>query len=164
MNTTTTTPEAPNGPETDQHDDQAPEGTTTDQETAEGDHGGDDQEGEEQDNPGREAARYRRQLRDTEAERDTLTAQVDAMRRAEVERIAASTVQNPRALWSAGTEVDDLLTAEGTVDPDKVKNATIAAAELLGLARPRPGNHVPKEGSNPRPPSSSSSWEGAFKP
>lgn len=37
-----------------------------------------------------EAAKWRRKLRDTEAERDGLSGQLEAMQRAEVERIAST--------------------------------------------------------------------------
>lgn len=101
-------------------------------------------------NPGREAAKYRRKLRDTETERDQLREAITGMRRAEVERIAGATVQNPAGLWAAGIDVADLLDDAGQVDPAKVQAATQQAAETLGLARPRPGNYVAREGSNPR--------------
>jgi len=108
--------------------------------------------GNEQDDsgPGREAAKYRRKLREAEAERDALREAVASIRRAEVERIAGATVQNPAGLWAAGVDVGDLLDDAGQVDPAKVQAATLQAAETLGLARPRPGNYVAREGGNPR--------------
>lgn len=102
-------------------------------------------------NPGREAAKYRRKLRETETERDQLREVVDGMRRAEVERIAGATVQNPAGLWAAGIDVASLLDDAGQVDPAKVQAATQQAAETLGLARPRPKNYAAREGSNPSP-------------
>lgn len=96
-----------------------------------------------------EAAKYRRRLRETEAERDTLAGRLEAMQRGEVERIAAATVKSPAALWAAGIEVADMLTEDGTVDPAKVRAAASQAADRLGLATPRPPNYVPREGANP---------------
>lgn len=46
--------------------------------------------------PGAEAARYRRRLRETETERDTLVEQLDGFRRREVERVAADAMSDPR--------------------------------------------------------------------
>lgn len=93
----------------------------------------------------REAAKYRRQLRETQAERDQLREQIDAMRRAEVERLAGAVLRKPSGLWAAGVQVADLLAEDGTVDPGKVEAAAKQAADSLGLARPM-GNYVPNEG------------------
>ena len=62
-------------------------------------------------------ARYRRQLRDAEAERDTLRGQVETLQRAEAERVAAAHLARPEGLWAAGTALPDLLDDEGDVDP-----------------------------------------------
>lgn len=84
---------------------------------------------------GKEAAKYRRQLRETEAERDALAQRVETLQRAEAERIAGETVTRPAALWAAGIELPDLLDADGNVDPHRVREAVRTAAESLGLAR-----------------------------
>ncbi len=88
-----------------------------------------------------EAAKYRRRLRDTETERDTLRGQVEALQRAEVERLAGHLTQ-PSAIWAAGVELSDVLDDSGAVNADKVNAAVTEAAEALGLARatrtPRP--------------------------
>lgn len=88
------------------------------------------------DNPGREAARYRRQLRETEAERDGLLTQLDALRRAEVDRLVADQTRTlkPAALWAAGTELGQLLAEDGTVDAARVAEAIKAASDTLGIA------------------------------
>lgn len=109
--------------------------------------------------PGREAAKYRRQLREVEGERDTLAGQLDALRRAEAERIAAQGVEvvarvtagpmagrpmrsytvpgiKPAALWASGAQLGDLLADDGTVDPEKVAEAVKTARDVLGLATP----------------------------
>lgn len=93
----------------------------------------------------REAAKYRRQLRETQAERDQLREQIDAMRRAEVERLAGAVLRKPAGLWASGVQVTDLLAEDGMVDRDKVVAAAKQAAESLGLARPM-RNYVPNEG------------------
>jgi hypothetical protein len=69
---------------------------------------------------GREAAKYRRQLRETEAERDTLSSRVEAMQKREVERLAAVDLATPADMWLTGTALPDLLDDEGHVDAAKV--------------------------------------------
>ena len=75
-----------------------------------------------------EAAKYRRQLRAAETERDTLREQLAAVQRAEVERLAADHLADPGDVW-AGTDLEPLLAEDGTVAPDKVR---AAAQDLLG--------------------------------
>lgn len=106
------------------------------------------------DGPGREAAKYRRRLRDVEAERDTLKAAVAALQRAEVDRLATADDLRPAALWASGPELADLLTDDGTVDAAKVSAAIAAARDQLGIPSPPPrGNVVKGEGrSLGRPP------------
>lgn len=105
------------------------------------------------DGPGREAARYRRRLRDAEAERDTLKATVESLQRAEVDRLATDAGLRPAALWANGAEVGELLNDDGTVDQVKVAAAIAAARETLGIAPPPPrGNFVKKEGATLRRP------------
>lgn len=87
----------------------------------------------------KEAAKYRRQLRDTEAERDTLRTRLDTIQRAEVVRIAdEELLAKPEAIWATGVELAAFLDADGNVDPAKVKTAAQEAVSTLGLAkRPR---------------------------
>lgn len=101
----------------------------------------------------REAAKYRRRLRDAEAERDTLKATVESLQRAEVERQAAGDGLKPAALWSSA-ELGDLLADDGTVDAARVSAAVAVAREQLGIPNPPPrGNYVKGEGRSPgRPP------------
>lgn len=72
---------------------------------------------------GREAAKYRRQLREAEAERDTLSGRVAAMQKREVERLAAADLAAPADLWLTGTALADLLDDNGDVDTAKVTDA-----------------------------------------
>lgn len=106
------------------------------------------------DGPGREAARYRRRLRDAEAERDALKATVQSLQRAEVDRLATDAGLRPAALWANGAEVGELLADDGTVDAARVAAAISAARETLGIPNPPPrGNVVKGEGrSLGRPP------------
>jgi len=75
----------------------------------------------------REAAKYRTGLRAAEAERDGLRARLDAMQRAEVERLAADDLAQPADLWLLGAVLPDLLDDDGNVDQAKVGAAVKAA-------------------------------------
>ena len=75
-------------------------------------------------NPGREAAKYRRQLRDAEKIRDTLAARVQKYQTAEAERAAAGPgrLLDPTDLWRV-TELADVVGDDGELDPAKVNTA-----------------------------------------
>lgn len=80
-----------------------------------------------------EAARYRRRLRETESERDTLARRVETLQRAAVERAAAEHLAQPGDLWALGTQLSDLLDGDtGDVDDGKVT----AAIDSLLSSRP----------------------------
>lgn len=81
---------------------------------------------------GKEAAKYRRRLRETEAERDTLTERLTTLQRSEAERLAATALTDGADLWREGTELADLLDDDGNIDPDKVT----AAAASVSQAHP----------------------------
>ncbi len=144
--------------------DVAPEGS--DSELDPDTHDDDQQQG---DNNGlsRRDRRYREQLRATEAERDTLRQNLEAMRRTEVERLAAQHLTKPAALWTVGVELDNLLREDGTVDPELVLTAAQTARQELGLEDPqaklRRGPVVPREGTSVHSGGNSSSWTDAFK-
>lgn len=133
---------------------QTPEGST------------EQQENEPKEN--REAAKWRRQLRETETERDSLRSRVEAMQRAEVERLAGDQLSQPSALWKSDVALADLIGEDGRVDAEKVTAAVDLAVSSLGLqqlpAHQRPelrGAYVPSEGRYPgNPASSPSTWKG----
>ncbi len=87
----------------------------------------------------KEAAKYRVQLRETEAARDVLTAIVEAMRTAEVNRIVETSDARikPDALWASGVNLADLLTEDGAIDADLVNAAIGTAAEKFGVRIPK---------------------------
>lgn len=113
---------------------------------------------------GKEAAKYRTRLRETEAERDALVEKVTALRRAAVDdRVKAHKVPVD-GFWASGVQLEDLMDEDGNLDDEKVKAAADTAVETLGLERVGVrGPYVPSEGrtTNPRP---SQSWESAFGP
>jgi hypothetical protein len=89
----------------------------------------------EADTRNREAARYRRQAREAQAERDSLAvergllaARLEHLQRAEVERLVANTLHDPTDVWREGITLDALLDVDGNIDLRKV---TEAVAEIV---------------------------------
>ncbi|MGG7307549.1 hypothetical protein ACQXVK_10195 [Curtobacterium sp. AB451] len=80
-----------------------------------------------------EAAKYRRELRDTQAELATVKEQLITMRRVEVERLAEPEGVNGAALWASGVELDDLLNEDGTPNTDAVTAAVSNARTAFGI-------------------------------
>jgi hypothetical protein len=64
--------------------------------------------------------RYRQRAHTAEAERDQLSALVDGMRRAEVERLAAPRLADPSDVFRDGATLADVIDDEGRVDPGKL--------------------------------------------
>lgn len=121
-------------------------------------------EAEPEAKPGNREARYRLQLRETEAERDALRGQVATFQRAEAERLATTTLADGRDLWRDGADIADVLADDGTVDEKKV--AALAAkvqAEHPHWQRPAPPDvRRLRSGSTGEPEPRQSPWEKAF--
>ena len=100
-------------------------------------------------NANKEAARYRRQLREAEAERDQLRTQLDAVRRAEVDRLIAAQGVQPAAVWAHGATLEALLRDDGTVDPQRVDAAVTATRDAFGIRPGWPGSGQGKRESMP---------------
>ena len=75
---------------------------------------------------GNREAKFRKQLRKTEAERDALAQRLTAMQRAEAQRLASDRLGDAADLWTAGTELDSLLADDGSVSPELVATAVDA--------------------------------------
>jgi hypothetical protein len=127
--TATTAPEAPPEPADG-------EGSTS--QPQEVDHQQSPENGDERDEQGRylsrEAASYRRRLRDAEAERDQLRAQLDHLQTAEVERLAGDAgLQVPGDVWQFGAQLEHLRDETGSIHPEAVR-------DLVGeIVKDRPG-------------------------
>ncbi len=100
----------------------------TPQEVAEGAEGEQDDHGDPVAAARREAASYRRRLRDVEAERDRTAQALQTYQRREVEQLAerggafgAGAMNSGSDLWLAGVQLGDLLGEDGTVDPTKTQ-------------------------------------------
>ena len=99
-------------------------------------------------NPSKEAAKYRRKLRDAETERDSLATQLESMQRQHVEAIAGRETLKPAAMW-ATTDLASLINEDGTVSAEAVAAAIRNAQETLGI---QVGLYVPYEGYSPANP------------
>lgn len=110
---------------------------TTETETEAPEVAGDEQAAETEETgkgPNAEAARYRRQLRETETERDGLRGTLERLQRAEVHRLAADQLAQPDDVFDVGrVELADLLDDDGNVDED------LLATAIHGLVTDRPG-------------------------
>lgn len=102
----------------------------------------------EQEPTGR-AAKLRARAQQAETERDTATAMVDTLRRAEVARLAADKLAAPEDLFTYGdTTPADLVDDDGLIDPEKVTAAVDALLEArpglakAALRKPVPGTYA----------------------
>lgn len=128
--------------------------------TAPAPEGADDKGDDEPITGNKEAAKYRTRLRETEAERDTLTGQLEAAHKHIAEGLAAKAgLPKPAALWATGLTVADALDDAGNVDPAKIATHVAEVKESLGIHPV--GNHVPREGNNSTH-TASDSWSKAF--
>lgn len=76
----------------------------------------------------REAAKYRRRLRETETQRDQLAERLSVLQRAEAERIAAEHLADGADIFRDGASIESLLDDDGNVDPVKVTELAAATA------------------------------------
>lgn len=83
----------------------------------------------EEPQPKNREERFRKQLRATEAERDALSERLSRMQRAEVERLASQHLADGADFWRDGTQLDNVLTETGDVDPDKVTELATALVD-----------------------------------
>lgn len=77
-----------------------------------------------------EAAKYRRRLREVEAERDQLKGTLDTMMRGQIEAVLVDKLHRPADFFEVGETVElaDLLTDDGQVDTAKVDERLKAIA------------------------------------
>jgi hypothetical protein len=92
----------------------------------------------------REAAKYRRQLREAEAARDALNQRLSIMQRREAERLAADHLADGADMWRDGLDLAALLDDNGNLDSAKVADAAQAARKAHPhWAAPRPQRRNP---------------------
>lgn len=111
----------------------------------------------------REAAKYRKQLRETETERDDLRAALTAARLAVLSGHKSASQIAPTALAEAFTDPNAMFSPDGTVNSDAI------AAHLQQLRAEKPHMFaparmiVPSEGNSPSS-HAGDGWAGAFGP
>lgn len=110
-----------------------------------------------------EAAKWRKQFREAEQQRDQLAAQVAALQRQQVEATIGLSGVKPAALWAV-TDLADLLGEDGTIDTDKVAAAIDKARDELGVQTISKGNYVPGVGTMPTALPKTNQWSEAFAP
>jgi hypothetical protein len=115
------------------------------------------------DNPNHEAAKWRVQYREAEAQRDALAAQLDAVRRDQIGAMATTMGLKPAALWASGVEISNLLTDAGTIDPAKVREAAEGARAELGITK-RPASMAGLSSGAMVPPPPRDAFRDAFVP
>ena len=123
----------------------------------------DEPEHTEPDNPNHEAAKWRIRLRDTEAERDRLTATLTAVQRGQVESVAIGHGITAEALWASGADLKDLLDADGHPDPNAIATAVRDTREKFGIIpKPASVSGLRSGAAPPQPPANH--WRDAFGP
>ena len=128
--------EAHSAPQAEQGSGQAPVETGT------GARAGDDERDENGRYLSREAATYRRRLRETETERDALREQLDRLQTAEVERLAEGAgLAVAGDVWLHGASLQTLRNDAGDIDPETVTGVVEA------IVKDRPGLKAPLNGS-----------------
>jgi hypothetical protein len=115
------------------------------------------EEGKGGNKAGQEAAKYRKQLRDTEAERDALTGTVESLRRQIIaQNMPRANKMTAEALWTAGHQAGEFFTEAGDLDAAKLEASTRAVHERFGV----PFRNVdPVPGSGQRDPDGIN-WDG----
>lgn len=124
---------------------------------------GPDTGNEAPENGNHEAARRRRQLREVEAERDTLAAHLTRHRTRDLERVAGEHLAEPADLLALGGQtLDEFLTDDGDIDPDAVRAAARAlVASRPGLRAPQRQGPIGQGRTGPQV-ASSTSWAEAL--
>ncbi|MEU2199678.1 hypothetical protein [Isoptericola sp. NPDC019482] len=108
---------------------------------------------------GREAAKYRTQLRETEAERDTLRETVSALRREQAEAALDKTLAKPDSFWLTGATVDDYIDDTGNLDRSRLVADAQSAVNKQGLASfKRFAGHA-DQGARPVEKSGGTTWQ-----
>jgi hypothetical protein len=120
-------------------------------------------------NPGHEAAKWRRQYRDTEKQLKDTQAELDGsrelvieLRRAHVERLLPDGVK-AEALWAV-VDLDDVMGEHNVPDEKLIAAASELARQRLGIPAQRPNPASLRSGASVPSDHRPSSWQAAFAP
>ncbi|MCX2929268.1 hypothetical protein ORI20_03205 [Mycobacterium sp. CVI_P3] len=117
----------------------------------------------EESSPNAEAARWRKKLRETESQLETMAARVETLQRQQVDAQVSAAGVKPQAVYSVA-DLADLVGEDGSVDTEKVTEAVAKAKEQLGIGISK-GSLVPGVGQRPeKPPQAENPWTTAFRP
>lgn len=117
----------------------------------------------EQVKAGREAAKYRVQLRTAEGERDALAATLETLRRGIVEQnMPNGSKTNAEALWTNGHQSSEFFNEDQTLNTEALYAAAKGAHEKLGLRFNLP-DPVPSSGTGGGYVSDGATWSQAVK-
>jgi hypothetical protein len=115
--------------------------------------------------PNSEAARYRVQLREVQAERDALTERLTGYQRRECEAAVADLLEEPADLWDIGqADLSAFYDDDGTLDEEQLRAAAGALIDQRPkLGKPRgPSHHNFGQFSKP-PPRIGIAWDAVLK-
>lgn len=112
---------------------------------------------------GKEAAKYRAQLRDVETERDTLRDRLAGFQRQSIDTLSAAAGIKPAALWASGVELASLVADDGTVNGEAVTAAIATAKDTLGLSPTASAADAGIMGGSKAPSAPEPTWAGITK-
>lgn len=108
----------------------------------------------------REAAKYRTQLRETEAELETMTGQRNQLAQQVIENNLGNL--KPNVFWKLAGEVTDYIKDDGTLDLEKVKTTAERIADDLGITMTGP--IIPSQEKRPGKVNTGNRLQQAFEP
>jgi DNA repair exonuclease SbcCD ATPase subunit len=107
----------------------------------------------------REAAKYRTQLRETEAALETITGQRNQLAQQVIENNLGNL--KPNVFWKLADEVTDYINDDGTLDLEKVKTTAERIADDLGI---NTGPLIPGQEKRPEKVNTGNRLQQAFEP
>lgn len=121
-----------------------------------------DETDEEHKNSSAREIRYRRRLREVEAERDTLTETVTNLQRTIAEGLLTDILDQPASLWLTDHRVEDYF-ENGQIDADQLQADARDATKTLGLASTRRFKGSAGGGVKTSPETRQVSWQDALR-
>ncbi|MDW5612078.1 hypothetical protein [Mycolicibacterium sp. D5.8-2] len=115
--------------------------------------------------PNSEAARWRHQCRDAEAQRDALAERLTAYQRRECEHAVADLLDEPADLWDIGqADYTEFYDADGQLDEAQLRAAAGALIDMRPkLAKPAGPRHLDFGQFRPPPPARGGGWSDLIK-
>lgn len=121
-----------------------------------------DQTDEEHKGSSAREIRYRRRLREAEAERDKLTETVTNLQRTIAEGLLTDILDKPSALWLTDHKVEDYF-EDGQIDAEQLQADARDATKTLGLAPTRRFKGSAGGGVKTSPQTRQVSWQDALR-